>query len=336
MSNATCTSAAQDFCLAVTSNPDISGIGVRTAIYVQTFLNMIVPSILPNNLTVIRDTARSTYVLSVGLIAASIGQWCIGGLTLFDGLVSTMLTTLMTAFALSNYQYIETLGLSMNISSALFLIFWTYWGIQVWVDPSTFGLQLPEPEPVADPTTNLAARLFSLHSRALDPSSPLANCTANLQTQFVIFGKSIPATNSGLRVFALVTFGMAALPALVAIYHVVWWSLAACIHGELKVRAAQANKNVKKEKYSVGEGSGKTRVKSMGGLAALIYMIVTTEQIVHRNGPDVAEGLSQWTFGQTLAVIMLLQQLLDIIWWFKEDINSKKLQRQWRTRRVGV
>lgn len=75
----------------------------------------------------------------------------------------------------------------------------------------------------------------------------------------------------------------------------------------------------------------------MGGLAALIYMIVTTEQIVSRNGPDVAEGLSQWTYGQTLAVIMLLQQFLDIIWWFKEEIHYKKEQAQLRKSwRVGV
>lgn len=247
-------------------------------------LPQVVPSLLPNNLAVIRDTARSTYVLSFSLIAACIGQWCTGGLSLFDGIVSTMvslslsyagvrlmgwqLVTLMTAFAMSNYQYvrhlifpdlarwltrvqIETLGLSVNISSALFLIFWTYWGIQVWVDPSSFGLQPPEPEAVENATT-IAARFLSLHSRALDPSSPLSNCTANLQTQFVIFGKSIPATNSGLRTFALVTFGMAALPALVAIYHVVWWSLAALIHGEVKARIARVSKNVKKDKHSIG------------------------------------------------------------------------------------
>jgi hypothetical protein len=56
----------------------------------------------------------------------------------------------------------------------------------------------------------------------------------------------------------------------------------------------------------------------MGGLAGLIYMIVTTELMVHRN-PDVHDDLSEWTFGQTLAVVMLGQQVLDGWRWWKSE-----------------
>ncbi|KAG9084055.1 hypothetical protein FRC07_013726, partial [Ceratobasidium sp. 392] len=94
-----------DMCNAVTSNPDISGIGVRTAIYTQTLLNIISSSFMPNNNIAFRDTSRNTYVLSFSLIAASISQWKHGGLSLFDGIISTMLTTLMTVFVTLNYQY---------------------------------------------------------------------------------------------------------------------------------------------------------------------------------------------------------------------------------------
>ena len=62
----------------------------------------------------------------------------------------------------------------------------------------------------------------------------------------------------------------------------------------------------------VDAGAGKTRVSFMGGLTGLIYMIVTTEQFVRRN-PDVQEDLGRWTFGQTLGVIMLAQQLVEIV-----------------------
>ena len=47
------------------------------------------------------------------------------------------------------------------------------------------------------------------------------------------------------------------------------------------------------------------------GLATLVYMIVTIEQLVQRN-PNVQEGLGQWTFGQTLGVIMLALQIVEI------------------------
>jgi hypothetical protein len=78
----------------------------------------------------------------------------------------------------------------------------------------------------------------------------------------------------------------------------------------------------------MGGGGGKTRVSSMGGLAGLIFMIVTTELTIHRN-PSVHNDLKEWTFGQTLSVIMLGQQILDgFRWWKKErQVNV----RRWRS-----
>lgn len=55
----------------------------------------------------------------------------------------------------------------------------------------------------------------------------------------------------------------------------------------------------------------------------MIYMIVTTEQIVARN-PDVSSSLQAWTFSQTLALIMLGQQIMDCFTYIKEELKQRK------------
>ncbi|KAF8601378.1 hypothetical protein BDV93DRAFT_524781 [Ceratobasidium sp. AG-I] len=315
---ATCAESVVDMCNKVTSNPDISGIGVRSAIYAQTLLNMVVASFMPNDNQLFRNIARSTYILSGSLLASCVAQWKTGGLSLFDALVSTMLTTLMTAFLTVNFSYIKKLGFSVTLASVGFFTLWCYWGIQIWSDPSSFGLE-PAP-PSSDTTSSLTSfsnftsaptSLFAPPSIfALDPS--IANCTANIQTQFVVFGHSVPATNSGLRVWALIVFSVGAVTALGGWAKCIWWGLMCWIKGVRQAKEDEVGRMIKEDEFTADAGAGKTRVSFMGGLTGLIYMIVTTEQFVHRN-PDVQENLGKWTFGQTLGVIMLAQQLVEIV-----------------------
>ncbi|GAB1527871.1 hypothetical protein RhiTH_011059 [Rhizoctonia solani] len=163
--NSTCPAEPEpDYCSFVLANPDISGIGVRIAVYVQVGLNLLASIKFESNVRLTRDAARTMYVLSISLVGASIVQWKIGGLGLFDALVGTQLATLMTVFMLFNIRYISSLGLSANVSSTLFLMLYTYWGIQTWSFPP---------------------------------------CPSNSLTVFVLFGRSMPATQPGLRTFAL-------------------------------------------------------------------------------------------------------------------------------------
>ncbi|KAG8689734.1 hypothetical protein FRC09_012281, partial [Ceratobasidium sp. 395] len=147
-----------DYCMQITSNPDISGKGVRLAIYVQTFLSMCVASFLWDNEKAFRDTCRNSYIVSGSLIMATLAAWKTDQLSLFDALITSMasfydtmfrrfltlqfmqLTTLMTAFVTVNGPYIRALGLSINIASLIFTSFWCYWGLQVWANVQTFGL----------------------------------------------------------------------------------------------------------------------------------------------------------------------------------------------------
>ncbi|KDN33941.1 hypothetical protein RSAG8_12966, partial [Rhizoctonia solani AG-8 WAC10335] len=51
--------------------------------------------------------------------------------------------------------------------------------------------------------------------------------------------------------------------------------------------------------------------------SATIYLMVTVEQMVERN--PVKAQLNKWTFGQTLALIMLIQQLIACLSLFKKS-----------------
>ncbi|CAE6423623.1 unnamed protein product [Rhizoctonia solani] len=195
MNNTCPVETSHSLCTEIVSNPDISGIGVRVAIYVQTFLSMTVASLLPYHEKAFRDTSRNSYVVSTSLIIASLIQWKTQGLSLFDALIVTMLTTIITAFATVNESYIRALGLSINISNFLFTTLWVYWGLQVWNDPRTFGI--PEGE---------------------------EGCTASTDTVFVVFGHNVSVTNSGLRGFAMFVFAIGSISALSALWQCTAWT----------------------------------------------------------------------------------------------------------------
>ncbi|CAE6479207.1 unnamed protein product [Rhizoctonia solani] len=293
-----CTETEYSFCTDIVSNPDISGIGVRVAIYVQTFLSMVVASLLPYHEKAFRDTSRNSYVVSTSLMIAALIEWKTHGLSLFDALIVTMLTTIMTAFVTINGPYIRTLGLSINISSFLFTTFWVYWGLQVWNHPATFGH--PEGE---------------------------ENCTAATQTVFVVFGRNVSVTNSGLRGFAMFIFAIGSISALSALWQCITWSLRYMVGSAKTAKenaAARFAKELRNRKTRSG-GRGK-HITRFGGMVGMIYMIVTTEQIVSRN-EDVRNQVSEWSYSQTIALIMLGQQLMDCFTYFKEEMNHRREER---------
>ncbi|QRV90021.1 transmembrane protein [Ceratobasidium sp. AG-Ba] len=296
-----------DFCTQITANPDISGIGVRVAIYAQTFISMLVASWLPYHEKAFRDTSRNSYVVSGSLIIASIIAWKSGELSLFDGLIVTMLTTIMTAFVTVNGPYIRTLGLSINISSLLFTTFWCYWGLQIWADPWNFGIVQGENQ---------------------------GPCDVNQETLFVVFGHSVGATSRGLRGFAIFIFGIGAISAISAFWRTIVWSLKYTF-GKAQVAKDNAAVRYAKEIRRKNRGTRSTgnaqHITRYGGMVGAIYMIVTTEQIVKRN-PGVKDDLDKWTYGQTIALIMLGQQIMDCFSYFKEYIieRHRELERERR------
>ncbi|KAG8747178.1 hypothetical protein FRC12_014139 [Ceratobasidium sp. 428] len=211
----------------------------------------------------------------------------------------------MTAYLTINAHYNRALGLSVNLASLLSTAFSCYWGLQIWSDPWSFGL----------------------------PAGGV-DCTANQQTIFVVFGHSVGATSRGLRGFAIFVFAIGAISTLSALWSTFTWTIK-YIAGDPQIAKDDAAKQIKRENggeracshhllilcltqfipgYPTSDRSN--RINHYGGLVGLAYMIVTTEQIVQRN-PGVSEDLDKWTYGQTIALILLLQQIMDSSPYFK-------------------
>jgi len=261
----------------IDSNPDISGIGVRTSIYAQAIIGMIVSTFWPNDMEAFKDVARTSYITSFSLILAALIQSQTGdGLSLIDGLIVTMLTTLMTTFVSANVKHVQSSGLSVNISYFLYMTFWVFWGLYVWAQVDDFG-NTPE---------------------------------CNSQTMFVVFGHSIEATRDGLRKFAIAVFSLGALAALASLAFMLAW-LAAYVHG---AGTAEDFKDAVSRKLG--------NIQAWAGLGVLIYLIVTTEQMITRN--QLNDATNVWTLGQILAMILLLQQLMDVASLARKSLYSRE------------
>ncbi|KAF8733972.1 hypothetical protein RHS02_07129, partial [Rhizoctonia solani] len=293
MSMSSCPSElGPDFCTVITPNADISGKGVRIALYSQTLLTMAVASFIPYHEKAFHSTARNAYIVSTSLIIASLIEMKTRGLSLFDASIVTMLTTIMTAFVTINSTYMRQLGLLISICSFLFTTFWCYWGLRVWEDPSAFGIP-----------------------------SDRENCTTSTGTIFVVFGHNVSVTNRNLRGFALSMFATGIISALESLCYSTGWLARYTINGAAVSKDNAARRYVKRLRLTKGK-----HMSHFGGLAGMIYMIVTMEQIVDRNG--VRDELNNWTYSQTLALIMIGQQLLDCITYVKEEIKYRREERE--------
>jgi hypothetical protein len=151
-------------------------------------------------------------------------------------------------------------------------------------------------------------------------------------------------------------FGVAGLLALRSLLLLVKWGGKVWARGgEVKARKAEVWMNHKRGMYGVGtsphflyflpyqltnslpilifhiadDGAGKSHL-SLVSLPIILYLVITTEQFVARNkSAHDLENLDDWTFGQTIAVLMLLGQIVEMgLSAWKERKWKKRLE--WR------
>ena len=141
-----------------------------------------------------------------------------------------------------------------------------------------------------------------------------------------MFGKNVSIQNSGLRGFAIFVFGIVIIVAISTLWQCIVWSLRYAVRGPGAAKDAAAQRLAKRLHWErTHRRSRKEHVTRFGGLAGMIYMIVTIEQIVARN-PDVSSSsaLTDWTYSQTIALIMLGQQIMDCLSYVKEEIQYRR------------
>ncbi|KAG9093373.1 hypothetical protein FRC07_011474 [Ceratobasidium sp. 392] len=297
-------------------NPDITGIGVRVALYVQILLGWGISLIWPDTFA---RNARTAYMTATALLIAAFIQWRTRDLSLLDGIVVSLISTMMITFAISSSptrssttqsqqnapsadsttEVDPNKSFSRFLTQIFFVAFWAAWCLRMWQDPERFGLEKTSPE-----------------------------CDINNRIMIVVFGREIQATDPRMQraATALVSIGL-----IIAVGSL-FISLEDLLSPLIKwVTSTANNANPSNDNVSntvTGSGSRVFRFirRSLQALSfsTLIYLITTIEQTIDRN--DQKHGSNKWSYGQTIALILLLQQIMDVC----STVLEKRDEKKWR------
>ncbi|KAB5593549.1 Transmembrane protein [Ceratobasidium theobromae] len=289
-----------DTCCELQLNPDITGIGVRAALYAQIVLGWAVSLIYPDQFV---KNSRTAYMTAIALLIASFIQLTTQNLSLLDGLVVSLTTTMMITFSVASYPSKRRVNASTGPKTAdteeswsrwfmqfCFVIFWGAWCFNMWRDPAHFGLK-----------------------------GEKAACPTNYSVTLWVFGREVNATNPRMRnaALAIVSIGfIIALCSLVislekAMSPILY--LAGKIWDEKRARApAYENPILQNIHYFL----------QTVAIVTLIYLVAATEKTIDNN--DVAKQADNWSYGQTIALILLLQQVMDVFSTFVDKMEDKE------------
>ncbi|KDQ13351.1 hypothetical protein BOTBODRAFT_33672 [Botryobasidium botryosum FD-172 SS1] len=274
-------------CVGIVPNPDIAGIGVRVSVYTQAFLSLLYPIIFFADGMITRDEAKS-----MGDVSSSI---LLTGCAL---LVSAFIQA--ATFGLSVYHVLIVLNLSWINSTSCFL----YECVMMRTalrPPLLLGIRnIPR---AVYPRTGMgritALHIFAMAALGIWVWNNVAvfgdqpECTP--QTVYVLFGKSIPVDDKSLRISSIVVYAHSTV------------SLGL---GVLRFAALAPQVLMTRLRLSVPD-KAPAAVWFMALFIDVIF-VVDTEVMIRRNAGLVQAGESQWTFGQTLAMLVLVAPLVDL------------------------
>jgi len=111
---------------------------------------------------------------------------------------------------------------------------------------------------------------------------------------FVVLGQSIDAKNGGLRIWALVIFSF-------GLFDIIRMSSAAFLPRRVTHFLGIRDQPTQRQPRRI----------TATGLAVMIYLIITTEQIISRS--NLQTVANEWTLGQTISLLKVLDQLMKSI-----------------------
>ncbi|EFI28047.1 hypothetical protein CC1G_14073 [Coprinopsis cinerea okayama7 len=293
-----------------TANPDISGIGVRLAIYIQASLSLLVGFALTR-----LDDRSDIKKLYYGrkLVAGWSGNLSfLGCALLLAGLIEEATATL------GIYHAIVILYLSwiIHISSMSYIVF------SCTTENTSDSSDIPGWKGWLRRRDDLPLGLLTgwvVHGACLGAfgiyvwkgmvmSAP-RTCTSCIIV--VVLGKELRASDPSLRVGSLIIYSLAIVPFVIAIIPAL---LCVVVYGvlDLSRRAVWAallpfDPAGLKLMWAVSSTVG------VGSLLAVL--IANAEMTIVRNShlnPAGRDEESRWTFGQTLAMIMVLSPLVEV------------------------
>ncbi|KDR73121.1 hypothetical protein GALMADRAFT_251684 [Galerina marginata CBS 339.88] len=291
-------------------NPDISGIGVRVSIYAQAFLSLVPLAIfaMDGEITLeeslaINDIVMTNELTACALLVSAIIQARTYGLSTYHANIVLVLSwiTFVPCMATAYFGPVLNRKLMESQSEADMkfrkrvawklhlrgLVVWVHYiavaglGIWVWSDVKTFGSQ--------------------------------PDCTP--RTFVLIFGYNIPVTNQGLRVVALYLYGSFALSAAIVPVYIPFMQY----RQRRRARRAPPRPESPSDVDSYTRNRREKRNMRTWCFVLLlaagteILFVASTEVLITRSKGLVQSGESQWTFGQSLAVFLVLIPLVSTI-----------------------
>jgi len=254
------------------------GIGVRVAFYIQGFITILGPrqfiTISCNDHSLMNyirfsehgdteGTFRNAFFTSVALtISAFVYGRTPGGLSLLDGVLVTILTSLITIGGVYNARILYQGKKALKVAYFFHIITLVAFGLTVWRNVNTYG------------------------------TTP--GCNINSSVKFVLFGHSVSATSKGLRGFAIFSFAFTA--AFIPLNAIALFNTKSTYDGDSDISDDEDFRRL-------------DWFWTILPCSIWIYQVVTIEQIIQRNG--VLKATSQWTFGQTFALVLVLGTVFD-------------------------
>ncbi|KAF9453417.1 hypothetical protein P691DRAFT_780905 [Macrolepiota fuliginosa MF-IS2] len=286
----------------IQANPDIAGIGIRVAIYAQNFIALVLSVVALGDryvswkeLLLIESQSMTILLTACALLSSAVIQ--------------------AATFGMSTYHALIILNLAWmnNTNTLLYAILFRYQGL-VKIPGfrlSTFQPQKPLPKKKALPLLAVGSLHLSFVAgfglwfwAKIDTFGASSQCAPRLPLLLVILGHRIPVTSQLLRVISLAIYGIIAVPGLnlVVVVGVLYGAAAICS------RAVEILSIIPKNVTFFLPGY--ITLALLFGFN--IAIAVDTEIMISQTKAFVQEGESQWTFGQTLAIFMLVLPLKDI------------------------
>jgi len=195
----------------------------------------------------------------------------------------------------------------------IFVVFWGAWCLNTWYDPSHFNLS--KDQVACDANHNVTLLVFGREVHATDPRTRRAAISL-VSFGFVIAIGSLCITpedilklfDRGSRSEGPPEHPKPSTPDLVpstsdsvpSTPDSVLKGVRYCLQGLGLGTLSTPDLVLKVARYCL-QGLA---------LGTLIYLVVATEQMIKKN--DVQGNTAAWTFGQTISVILLLQQVMEI------------------------
>jgi len=278
-------------------NPDIAGIGVRVSVYTQAALNLICALIFAKDGqisdyegTVLTSTSTNLFVTGFALLVNAFIQAKTTKFSVYHALIVLNLSWI-NALSAVLYPIINAVGMVMSLAHSLPPLSYSF---------TVFLLSIPY-------LTAMGAFGIFMWS-TIDTFGDQSQCTPGIF--FTIFSQNIPVTHPSLRKASIGLYSVT-VPPFVNIAIVILVSAAICILLSLSfacITAVLPVGDTDDEDFSRFLLTGAVVIAA----SLEILLITDTELMIWRSvGIVVEAGESDWSFGQTLAMVLTVMPLFD-------------------------